>query len=57
MKNIRQTQSIDAGRITKIDRTNKITSGTFSFKAENKDDPSDIISVTDGRFDVKYDRF
>ncbi|WP_017256997.1 DUF6252 family protein [Pedobacter arcticus] len=40
--------------ITKIDKTNKIISGTFSFTAENKDNPNDIITVTDGRFDVTY---
>ncbi|WP_017256999.1 DUF6252 family protein [Pedobacter arcticus] len=40
--------------ITKIDRSKKIISGTFSFKAENEDDPNDIITVADGRFDVIY---
>lgn len=40
--------------VTKIDRVKKIVSGTFSFKAENKDNPNDIITVTDGRFDVTY---
>ena len=41
-------------KITKLDRTRKIISGTFSFKAENKDDPNDVVVVTDGRFDVTY---
>lgn len=40
--------------VTKIDKVKKIVSGTFSFKAENKDNPNDIITVTDGRFDVTY---
>lgn len=40
--------------ITKIDTSNKILSGTFSFKAENENDPNDVITVTDGRFDVTY---
>jgi hypothetical protein len=40
--------------ITKIDPVNKIISGTFICKVENENDPTDIISITDGRFDVSY---
>ncbi len=41
--------------ITKLDIQRKIISGTFSFKAQNKNNPSEYVEVTDGRFDVKYD--
>jgi hypothetical protein len=40
--------------ITKLDKTNKIISGTFQFDAEAKFTPGDIVRITDGRFDVKY---
>ncbi|WP_017256996.1 DUF6252 family protein [Pedobacter arcticus] len=40
--------------ITKLDTTNKIIAGTFEFKAENENNPSDIITVTNGWFDIKY---
>ncbi len=40
--------------ITKLDNTNKIISGTFEFKATGNSDPSDIINVTDGWFDITY---
>ncbi|WP_017256998.1 DUF6252 family protein [Pedobacter arcticus] len=51
-----KTNSSSTGmvNITKIDTVRKIISGTFSFKAENEDDPNDIITVTDGRFDITY---
>ncbi len=40
--------------ITKDDRTNYILSGTFEFIAANQDSTNDIVTVTDGRFDVSY---
>ena len=40
--------------ITKIDRVNKILSGTFSFTAVNENNLNDVKSITDGRFDVTY---
>jgi Family of unknown function (DUF6252) len=39
--------------ITKIDRANKIVSGTFEFQAVSLYDPAQTISITEGRFDVK----
>ena len=47
----------DAGtlEITRYDFENFIVSGTFSCKMANRDDPSDIIEVTEGRFDIKWD--
>ncbi len=40
--------------ITKYDYTNGILSGTFSCSAVNKDDPNDIIEITEGRFDIVW---
>ncbi len=40
--------------ITKLDRVNKIISGTFSFEAINKNNANDKVSITDGRFDLKF---
>ncbi|MEN8857091.1 MAG: hypothetical protein ABF260_03400 [Flavobacteriaceae bacterium] len=42
-------------KITRYDLVNKIVSGTFSCRAVNKDDPDDIIEITEGRFDIKWD--
>jgi hypothetical protein len=39
--------------VTRYDETEKIISGTFEFTAVNLDDPSQTITVTDGRFDVE----
>ena len=39
--------------ITKLDRENKIISGTFWFEATNENDPNDKVTVTEGRFDLK----
>ena len=39
--------------ITKLDLTNKIVSGTFQFNAASIYTPSNILSVTEGRFDIK----
>jgi len=41
--------------ITKLDLGKKIVSGTFSFIAEDRNNPGNTTHVTDGRFDVKYD--
>lgn len=40
--------------ITKLDTGAHIVSGTFQFNAENLVNPSQTISVTEGRFDIKY---
>lgn len=40
--------------ITRDDRTNYILSGSFEFTAANTDSTNDIITVTDGRFDISY---
>jgi len=42
-------------KITRYDIPNRIISGTFSCSAVNRDDPNDIIEITDGRFDFKWD--
>ena len=39
--------------ITRIDPLNKIVSGTFQFNAASIYTPSQILMVTDGRFDLK----
>ncbi|WP_299672998.1 hypothetical protein [uncultured Polaribacter sp.] len=38
--------------IIKYDYTNGIISGTFSCKAINNNDSSDVIEITEGRFDI-----
>jgi hypothetical protein len=38
--------------ITRLDLENGYRAGTFSCKAVNRDDPTDIIEITDGRFDI-----
>ncbi|WP_052158328.1 hypothetical protein [Lacinutrix jangbogonensis] len=38
--------------ITYFDLENRIVSGTFSCSAQNRDDPEDIIEITQGRFDI-----
>lgn len=42
-------------KITRYDYSNMIVSGTFNCTAVNRDDSSDIIEITDGRFDIKWD--
>jgi hypothetical protein len=42
--------------ITKDDRANYILSGTFEFTAANTDSTNDIVTITDGRFDISYKR-
>lgn len=39
--------------ITKDDRINSILSGTFEFTGADKTNPSDIVTVSAGRFDIK----
>jgi len=39
--------------ITKFDLANHIVSGTFQFTMGNLTNPSDVVTVTDGRFDIK----
>jgi len=41
--------------ITRYDLANRIVSGTFSCSMQNKDDSSEIIEITQGRFDMKWD--
>jgi hypothetical protein len=38
--------------ISRYDYDNGIISGTFSCTVQNKDDPNDIIEITQGRFDI-----
>lgn len=40
-------------KITRLDIPKNIVSGTFEFKAVNKD--GNVINITDGRFDKKFD--
>lgn len=40
--------------LTRFDTTARIISGTFQFNAENDLNPAQTISVTEGRFDVRY---
>ena len=40
--------------ITRYDYTNSIVSGTFNCRGQNRDDATDIIEITEGRFDVKW---
>lgn len=41
--------------ITRYDLANRIVSGTYSCTVQNRDDASDIIEITQGRFDIKWD--
>ena len=40
--------------ITKFDLPNRIVSGTFSCSAVNRDNPADVIDITQGRFDFHW---
>lgn len=42
----------DSGKITFTRNDSKIISGTFYGKLKNKDNPNDIIEITEGRFDL-----
>lgn len=50
------TSAAQTGSVTvsKLDTSAHIVSGTFQFNAENMTDASKTISVTEGRFDLKY---
>lgn len=50
LTNERYTGSVT---ITRVDKPNKIVSGTFAFRAENVDVPGTYITVSEGRFDIK----
>jgi hypothetical protein len=39
--------------ITKLDKDANIISGTFEFRGADKTDPTQTITITEGRFDVK----
>ncbi len=41
--------------ISRYDYENRIVSGTFNFRARNENKPTDIIEITEGRFDIKWD--
>lgn len=49
------TSSLQTGSvtITKFDIPNHILSGTFQFNAASLNTPADILSVTEGRFDIR----
>ncbi|MFD1615218.1 immunoglobulin domain-containing protein [Gelatiniphilus marinus] len=41
--------------ITRYDFENRIVSGTFSCTVQNRDDATDTVEITEGRFDLKWD--
>ncbi|MCX8018881.1 MAG: DUF6252 family protein [Chitinophagaceae bacterium] len=51
---ITSAQKTGVVQISRLDTSARIVSGTFQFEAENLNDASKKISVTEGRFDVKY---
>jgi hypothetical protein len=48
------TYIADAGTLTVAELTEEGARGTFSFEAENPDDPSDAVSISNGRFAVLF---
>jgi hypothetical protein len=50
---ITSTQHTGRVEVTKYDPANNIISGTFKFHAADKLDPSQTVTITEGRFDVK----
>ncbi len=52
------TNSVDTGSvfITKWDQRKFIISGTFQFRAKNYLDKTDLVEVTEGRFDLDYSK-
>ncbi|MFD1615217.1 hypothetical protein [Gelatiniphilus marinus] len=48
-------QNGGALNILRYDFENRIVSGTFECTVQNKEDPTDIIEITQGRFDIKWD--
>lgn len=51
---ITNAQNTGTVTITKWDLTNNIVAGTFEFKAGSMDNSEEPITVTDGRFDIKF---
>lgn len=51
---ITSAQNTGTVTITKWDLTNNIVSGLFEFKAGSIDNSAEPITVTDGRFDIKF---
>lgn len=49
------TSAQNTGRVevTRIDTDANIISGTFEFRAADKTDPTQVVTITEGRFDVK----
>lgn len=49
------TSAAHTGRVevTRLDTGNHVISGTFEFGAADKTEPSETVTVTEGRFDVK----
>ncbi|MBT8246049.1 MAG: hypothetical protein HKP48_00110 [Winogradskyella sp.] len=47
----------NAGTITilRYDFDNRIVSGRFNCTMQNRDNPNEMIEITDGRFDIKWD--
>jgi len=41
--------------VTKYNFENRLLSGTFSCSVVNQNNPNDIIEITEGRFDIKWD--
>lgn len=40
--------------ISRVDYSKRIVSGTFEFEAFNEKDPTDIVKITKGRFDIDF---
>lgn len=40
--------------ISRVDYTKRIVSGTFEFEAVNENNPTDIVKITKGRFDIDF---
>lgn len=41
-------------KITRLDTSSKIVSGTFEFTAEDRDNPRQTVKITSGRFDTHW---
>jgi len=52
------TTSVDTGSVflTRWDRNKFVISGTFQFRAKNLSNKSEIMEVTEGRFDLDYSK-
>ena len=51
---ITDTQYTGTVTITKLDTHNKIVAGTFEFQAGSTVNAGGVLTVSDGRFDIKY---